>query len=794
MNKALQRLDRVIPANDAIMNSFVSSDIAKGLGRSAQDMMKLDYLVKKNPDLPFAIKTQQKIALISTRLNRILDQVFENLLKTWTELATDLSKENSDDFKKSPTPSLKNFNDDFIQCIWTYFLVEDPKRAEQLVKDFLVAPKIKKAVEKAGLKRGEISIDPATFSTILDLVLADMLVYVRPLQSLIESNLNNTNIDFIVNSVWIEFSSQTLSSMPTLFVPGMPQRFCQNYIRAEVFINDFINKLCVSIHSSQLLCTSDSFNKWWKKWHLPAYFAIRQRQMIESITQYSNTPANSKNPTKPNTRVVFSRSLYVLWDKKDYIKPLSHRWWKLSLQIMIKYISIFDEKIESSISLASSYFQTSTNNQSQSFNLNKFTKNIESSLGNLTSVTSSLYDANQLIAFFIFVSIFKMMPLVYDTDYSVFLSSVGLSNFLLFPLQNSESQIKDYNETLYSQGFIAKNPQLFNMRSLMKSLEIFYSPKEDSQSRTNPLYEDGESIIPVLKSIDHIDQMVQNKIDSHIICLSQSLIKMCNSCIDSIKQTPSIYRHTNLNMPTSFSEYIQYSFNPLKIILNRLYTYFPNPKKLEKEVKLDVSKSLPDAKIIESKPIPGISVNDLGKLVVLVVQGSINHLKNTVDDLLKNIEKTNASLQRLRNSNYIKNNNNGVSNLNSDDNKIKRQIYYDVLKFEEVLTTGFESRLSENSMMKTIYPKDFSEYLNSYVQGAINRSSQSTDYVVNREILKVEAKPSSFPSATSSTPKLDNNSDVLESSDLIEILVKINPDFSPEFKTLKSTVLGFAPQ
>ncbi|OMJ21514.1 Conserved oligomeric Golgi complex subunit 2 [Smittium culicis] len=210
INKIIQRLDRVVTKSTNSKSESNSQDIIKELGRSAEDLMKLKYLAKKNTNLPF----------ISQSLN---------------------------------------------------------------------------AVERAGLKRGEISVDPEIFSSILSIVISDMVAYIKPLQVLINTNLSNTNIDLAVNSVWEEFSSQTLSSMPTLFVPGMPQRFRKNYTRSELFVNDFVKFLCLSSDSTQRLYASESFTKWWKKWHLPAYFAIRQRYIIESISQALIIPPEIKS-------------------------------------------------------------------------------------------------------------------------------------------------------------------------------------------------------------------------------------------------------------------------------------------------------------------------------------------------------------------------------------------------------------------------------------------------------------------------------------------------------------------
>ncbi|OMJ19701.1 hypothetical protein AYI69_g6522 [Smittium culicis] len=250
-------------------------------------------------------------------------------------------------------------------------------------------------------------------------------------------------------------------------------------------------------------------------------------------------------------------------------------------------------------------------------------------------------------------------------------------------------------------------------------------------------------------------------------------------------------------MPTTFNEYIILSFKPLEDILEKYFIILPDPKKIDEEVQLqgtDLSLTTKAKNTIQ--PI-GLSVDSVAILVALVTSMVTTYLKNTVEDLLRNIDKTNASLQRLRNTNFsLKSSANSLSNLNSDDAKIKKQIYFDVLKFEEILTNGFKSRLILNgAFCKYKSSVDLCKAIESHIQNLVNQSLDIEAFEKSNTSLGsvlVSIDPDSFIKNYSKLSKEDSNRKDYPESCSFEVLFMIKTDSLKDLNTLKSTIMEFA--
>ncbi|OMJ21513.1 hypothetical protein AYI70_g3447 [Smittium culicis] len=249
-------------------------------------------------------------------------------------------------------------------------------------------------------------------------------------------------------------------------------------------------------------------------------------------------------------------------------------------------------------------------------------------------------------------------------------------------------------------------------------------------------------------------------------------------------------------MPTTFNEYIIFSFKPLEDILEKYFICLPDPKKIEKDAQLQGTDLSLTTKTKNEIQVSGLSIDSVAILVALVTSLVTTYLKNTVEDLLRNIVKTNASLQRLRNTNFnLKSSTNSLSNLNSDDAKIKKQIYFDVLKFEEILTTGFKSRLIlSGTFCKYKSSEDLCKAIESYIQNLVNESLDIEAFEKSNTSLgsvSVSIAHNSFIKNYSKLSKEDANRKDYPESCSFEVLFMIKTDSLGDLKTLKSTIMEF---
>ncbi|PVZ98590.1 hypothetical protein BB558_005400 [Smittium angustum] len=509
IERILQRLERTASSTTPDSHPLIhTSDTIKELGRAAADLTKLKYLAIRYKKYPFISKSSDRINSVNLKIISKLDQLFLDILNEWISVAPEyhehnlLTTETAHDVDKT-----QDILDTFTQALWAYHLLEKADQAESLIRKSLIGPKIKKAIEKVGLKKGEITVDTLTFSKILEGILSDLIIFVQPLQHLVNTHLINTNIDIAVFSAWAEFAFITLSSMPTLFVPGIPHRFQANYSKAEEFVSRFLDSVCIFEDSIERLCNSDIYIEWWKKWHLPAYFAIRQRNIVERITKkmVTNEEYNTEN------KLLVESILGEIWDKNTFIDLLSYRWWKLTLQIIQHY---------------NSYTENAMNQFNKSFAESK-------------NQTAQLFKKESII-----IKSTKPLILLINDINGVISSFNNLFKFSIIPMILG-TEDKDF-----------ETPDLHPSSNLKQNLVINTESKDTQLSKI------------LQQSADFVNSMLTKNIDNGINILVEFTFALCKEHATQIKQIPSMYRHTNRKMPNKCSDFVGVIFQPLEIIYN----------------------------------------------------------------------------------------------------------------------------------------------------------------------------------------------------------------------------------
>lgn len=77
-----------------------------------------------------------------------------------------------------------------------------------------------------------------------------------------------------------------------------------------------------------------------KKWQLPVYFQLKLREIVVRVEDVLNDNTQSMNKGESTrlegTRVVMS-AIQECWSDQVYLYGLSHRFWKLTLQLIKRY-------------------------------------------------------------------------------------------------------------------------------------------------------------------------------------------------------------------------------------------------------------------------------------------------------------------------------------------------------------------------------------------------------------------------------------------------------------------------
>ena len=151
-----------------------------------------------------------------------------------------------------------------------------------------------------------------------------------------------SDFNFVLNSLWPELVERFESGLPQIFSAGNPDQFHNNYIT----IVDFIKKL----ESVAALNSSESCEEFRKvsqnfihRWNLSVYFQIRFQEIggpVEEACQELFAPtSNQKFHLRASEAVM--EAVDNCWKSNVFLKPLTNKFWKLTLQIIARFVKNF---------------------------------------------------------------------------------------------------------------------------------------------------------------------------------------------------------------------------------------------------------------------------------------------------------------------------------------------------------------------------------------------------------------------------------------------------------------------
>lgn len=180
---------------------------------------------------------------------------------------------------------------------------------------------------------------------------------VMPIVSLCEAEERlRAKLNFVGRAVWPQIQNAISAHMSAAFSPGIPDVFHKSvlagnrlYAAVEVGVGN-------EIHQKELR-KSTATQEFWKHWNLPVYFQLRFQEVTRNFDQYlSEGPAalsgslfsvNEKNQASsrllrtdvyqsiPTASLV--ASLRRCWSEDVFLPSLTHRFLRLSLQLLARY-------------------------------------------------------------------------------------------------------------------------------------------------------------------------------------------------------------------------------------------------------------------------------------------------------------------------------------------------------------------------------------------------------------------------------------------------------------------------
>ncbi|KAK3923073.1 Conserved oligomeric Golgi complex subunit 2 [Frankliniella fusca] len=153
---------------------------------------------------------------------------------------------------------------------------------------------------------------------------------------------------FLVNSYWPEVEQRLELHMPSIFAPGNPDNFFQNFSETQNFLSELEQK-CGSQAEVRRLHQHPQYLSFLQLWNLPVYFQIRFQEIGGSLeTAIIQWPQNLKSDDvrfKLAPTVATWSAAQMCWNPNIFLHQLTHRFWKLTLQVFARYFSWTGEAV-----------------------------------------------------------------------------------------------------------------------------------------------------------------------------------------------------------------------------------------------------------------------------------------------------------------------------------------------------------------------------------------------------------------------------------------------------------------
>ncbi|XP_077290778.1 conserved oligomeric Golgi complex subunit 2 [Arctopsyche grandis] len=246
--------------------------------------------------------------------------------------------------------SLQTKKVDRIQrCLQIFSMLDQVAEVETLLQKKIIAPAMHDIISESALQKNPTGLKGiySSILTFIDNKLKDLIFITKPNKS---TSVKGYNI--ILNSFWPEIEYRLEVHMSSIFAPGNPELFYTRYNDSL----EFLKKLEQYFDDSKTIeqfHNHSQYKNFQQKWNLPIYFQIRFQEIAgsfenvlsETINNQSFSSGDSEEYRLNATKICFT-SLTSCWAQGIFILTLTHRFFKLTLQIISRYCTWIDVAIK----------------------------------------------------------------------------------------------------------------------------------------------------------------------------------------------------------------------------------------------------------------------------------------------------------------------------------------------------------------------------------------------------------------------------------------------------------------
>ncbi|KAJ3724542.1 oligomeric golgi complex component, COG2-domain-containing protein [Lentinula raphanica] len=159
--------------------------------------------------------------------------------------------------------------------------------------------------------------------------------------------------DIMANVIWNELGRAIMDDLGSMvFASGRPDEFRKNYEITQAFIRS-LEFLASSAQAVRSMRAHPVYAMFEKRWQLPVYFQMRWKEIVNKVEEALVLPAEPSGKSSTSTDSLLTPqataiwiALTACWSAEIYIPELSHRFWRLTLQLLSRYRVWLNEVVQ----------------------------------------------------------------------------------------------------------------------------------------------------------------------------------------------------------------------------------------------------------------------------------------------------------------------------------------------------------------------------------------------------------------------------------------------------------------
>ncbi|KAJ1531725.1 hypothetical protein ONE63_000391 [Megalurothrips usitatus] len=269
----------------------------------------------------------------------VAEEFKERLLLIKSVLMKSLDKLFLDSINNSDITTIK-------RCLCIYESLNMEREAEELFRKQVVAKELHQVISEVSLQSNPEGLK-GIYREVLNFVDQHM-------KDLLEFTTHKdrppaiSGFYFLVNSYWPEVEQRLELHMASIFAPGNPDNFFQNFSETQNFLTELEQK-CGSQADVKRLHQHPQYLAFLQLWNLPVYFQIRFQEiggrLETSLFQWLQNVKSNHDDFLLTPTVSAWSAAQTCWGSNVFILQLAHRFWKLTLQIFARYYSWTGEAV-----------------------------------------------------------------------------------------------------------------------------------------------------------------------------------------------------------------------------------------------------------------------------------------------------------------------------------------------------------------------------------------------------------------------------------------------------------------